>query len=69
MDKLLTEREAAEILGVSAQLLRKWRAQRPGHLPCVRIGRCVRYHPKDVEGFIERRKAEANDSTEPPWSA
>jgi predicted DNA-binding transcriptional regulator AlpA len=67
MEQFLTERQVAGVLGVSPQLLRKWRASGQRDLPHVKIGRCVRYDPRDVEAFIERRKAEANDSTEPPW--
>lgn len=54
---LLTSREAATILAISPRLL--WSLTASGVLPCVRIGRAVRYDPRDLQGFIERRKKEA----------
>ena len=52
MENLLTERQVAALLGVSVQLLRKWRAQDRPKLPHVKVGRCVRYRTEDVEAFV-----------------
>jgi hypothetical protein len=48
---LLNEREAAKLLRVSVQLLRKWRSNHngPEH---IKLGKCVRYRRRDVENFI-----------------
>ena len=52
---LLTPREAAQALSVSSRTL--WSITRPrGDLPCVRVGRCVRYDPSDLRTWIEKRK-------------
>lgn len=51
---LLTEKEVAVILQFSDRMVRKLRAE--GAIPAVRIGRCVRYKPDDVEHFIQRHR-------------
>lgn len=49
---LLTSREAADRLGIGRRTL--WSISNMGRLPCVRIGRLVRYQVEDLEAFIER---------------
>lgn len=46
-DPLLTEREVAELLGVSPRTVRRWR--RRGLLPSARIGGTVRVRRSDLE--------------------
>jgi hypothetical protein len=47
-----TERDAAAILCVKVPTLRRWRWSGKG--PAFRkIGAAVRYHPADLEAFIE----------------
>lgn len=58
---LVTEEEAAELLSVSRQFLRKSRIEgnRSGHAdgpPYVRVGRCIRYDVNDLKTWIERNK-------------
>jgi excisionase family DNA binding protein len=48
---LLTTREAAKALKISERTLWTFTTQR--EIPCVRIGRSVRYSPKDLERWIE----------------
>lgn len=51
-EHLLTEKDVAAILSVQVATLRRWRWSGQG--PTFRkIGACVRYHPADVEAFIE----------------
>ena len=51
MEQLLNEREAAKLLQVSVQLLRKWRAR--GKDPrYIKLGRCVRYSAEEIERYI-----------------
>ena len=33
-----------------------WQATARGEVPCVRIGRAVRYDPRDLQAFIDRQK-------------
>ena len=55
--QLLSEKEAAALLRVAPGTLRVRRCtgQRPGGMkvvPCVRIGRAVRYRRVDIERYI-----------------
>lgn len=49
--RALTEREVADLLGLSVATLRAWRhrGQGPRYL---RLGRAVRYLPADLETFV-----------------
>ena len=52
MSKLLTRREAAEMLGLASQTLAKW-AMTGKNLPVVKLGnRTTRYLYADVMSFI-----------------
>lgn len=51
--RLLTEREAAERLGVSPGTLSNWRSARLVKLPFLRLGRTVRYRARDIERFLD----------------
>jgi excisionase family DNA binding protein len=64
---LWTRREAAEALSVSERTL--WTLTDDEKIPCVRIGRCVRYDPEDIRRFIETQKgnsASGQDGEEIP---
>jgi excisionase family DNA binding protein len=52
---LLKAREAAQALAISERLL--WKLTDQGDIPCVRIGRSVRYDVQDLEAWIESKKA------------
>lgn len=52
--KLLTAAQAAEALAISLRSL--WARTRRDDIPCVRIGRSVRYDPIDVRRFIAQTK-------------
>jgi excisionase family DNA binding protein len=47
---LLTEREAAKALSVCQRTL--WQLRTDGEIPCVRIGRAVRYRPADLHAWV-----------------
>ena len=52
MTRLLTEREASGVLGLSVRTLQKWRLQGNGpHF--LKLGSAVRYDPQDLEQYIE----------------
>jgi excisionase family DNA binding protein len=51
-EALLTEEEAASFLRVNPRTLRKVRDR--GEIAFVRIGRCVRYSPKEIKQFVAR---------------
>lgn len=53
MDRLLTVRELAELLGISPGTAYHWLSQ--GRLPCVRFSaRCVRFRESDVQKLLEK---------------
>ncbi len=52
--RLLRANEAADTLAISTRKL--WELTNRGEIPCVRIGRLVRYDPADLQAWIERKK-------------
>lgn len=59
--ELLTDKEAAEYLGVSVSFLRKRRMEgarlnKTPPPPFIRIGRLCRYQPQDLDAWLEARK-------------
>jgi len=52
MARLLTEREAAERLGLSVRTLQKWRLLGSGP-QFLKLGHAVRYDPADLERYLE----------------
>ncbi len=53
--QLLKPAEAARSLAISERKL--WGLTKCGEIPCVRIGRSVRYDPRDLASWIEARKS------------
>lgn len=58
---LMTEQQTAETLGVSPGTLRVWRCNRRYPLAWIKLGRAIRYDPREVERFIR-------DNTQTPAS-
>ena len=52
---LVNETECAKQLGVSVATLRVWRCNKRYSLSYVKVGRCVRYRPTDIERFLDSR--------------
>lgn len=50
--RLLTPKQAAEVLGVPEGTLAQWRSQRRGPAFIKLEGRLVRYRARDLEGYI-----------------
>ena len=60
MQKLLTEAEVADLLGVKPATVESWRIRGIGpRLPWIKVGRAVRYRLADVERVV----AEGTKST------
>lgn len=51
---LLTVQDAAKVLAVSVSTVYGWVWQR--RIPFVKIGRAVRFDPRDLDAFIESSK-------------
>jgi len=49
---LLSRKEAARYLGVSETTLAVWKCTGRYKLPCVKIGRLVKYRQADLDAFI-----------------
>ena len=58
-DPLLTEVQAAELLGVKPTTLQVWRSTKRYPLPYVKSGRLVRYRASAIEAFINSRTVAA----------
>jgi excisionase family DNA binding protein len=54
---LLTAEQAARRLGLTAHWV--YEAARRGELPCVRIGRKVRFIPADLDAYVQAKRAGA----------
>lgn len=53
MERLLTPREVAQILSVSAAWVYDHADRKRPVIPSVRLGKAVRFRPEDVRTFIE----------------
>lgn len=54
---LLTEREAAELLRVHIQSLKRWREEKPPRIPFVAYeGGDIRYRVEDLESYLKSRE-------------
>ena len=52
---LLTERQAADYLGVRPQTLALWRMTLRHDLGFIRVGTSIRYRARDLEQWLEQR--------------
>jgi excisionase family DNA binding protein len=54
---LWTSRQAAKALAISERKL--WELTNEEAIPCIRIGRAVRYDPADIRAWIDGQKKRA----------
>ena len=59
--RLLSEREAAEFIGMSSKWLsnQRWLGLGPSYL---RIGRCIRYKVSELDAFLEHCEVRTDQS-------
>jgi excisionase family DNA binding protein len=63
MPRLLwNSHEAAAALSISLRTL--WTLTDEGKIPCIRIGRSVRYDPEDIRRWIESQKTRTPTAAE-----
>ena len=55
MERLIDTNEVAELLGLHSVTLAEWRTQGRGP-QWVKLGRKVRYRPKDVEAWLDKNQ-------------
>ena len=58
---LLSRKEAAKYLGLSEQTLAIWKCTKRYDLPCVKIGRLVKYRQVDLDAFIFKNLESTSD--------
>ena len=58
--ELLTPREAAQFLGLSAGTLAIWRCRKRYGLAYVKVGSRVRYRLRDLQAFIDAGTADTS---------
>ena len=63
---LLKPDEAANALAICPRKL--WALTDRGDIPCLRIGRSVRYDPRDLTAWIDRQKAGPGQAADPDGS-
>ena len=52
---LLSNNEAARLLGIKPETLAVWRSEQRYEIPYIKVGRCVRYRLSDLENWISSR--------------
>ena len=63
-NELLTDRQAATVLGVSVSLLRCWRLRLDGGPSFYRVGRLVRYSHQGLSDFLAAGKVDPQTSSQ-----
>ena len=58
-DPLLTEQQAADMLGIKSTTLQVWRCNQRYPLAYIKIGRNVRYRASAVQKFLDLRTVAA----------
>jgi excisionase family DNA binding protein len=53
MEKLLTAEDVAQLLNVSTAWVYDHADRKQPAIPCVRLGKSVRFRPEDVRTFVE----------------
>ena len=54
-ESLLTQEQAAEILGVTPGTLSVWRCTKRYNIPYIKVGRLVRYRKSALDAFLDLR--------------
>ncbi len=54
----ISDKQAAEVLGLKPSTLAVWRSTGRYNLPFVKVGRLVRYRVSDLAAFLARRTAD-----------
>ena len=52
---LLSNNEAARLLGIKPETLAVWRSEQRYEIPYIKVGRCVRYRLSDLEDWLNTR--------------
>lgn len=68
MENLITDREAAQLLGVSVQTLRRDRCvgSRGFGIPFIKIGSAIRYRPSQLQTWMDSQTINMPGVEQPP---
>lgn len=56
-ERLMTDKEVAELLRISVYSLRQWRIKGKGPR-CFKVGRNVRYRASDIDDYLANNKVD-----------
>jgi len=62
---LLSRKEAAAYLGITAQTLAEWHRSKRYPIPVVKVGRLAKYRQADLDAFVNSQ-VDAQESLFPP---
>jgi excisionase family DNA binding protein len=60
--KLLSPQQVADLLGVKLCTIYQWRSE--GYIPCVKLGRALRFDPRVIEVWIKKCSEEGRTTRE-----
>lgn len=60
MQQLLSADQTGRLLGVTVRTL--YTLSQRGELPCIKIGRSVRYDPRDIDQYIQRNRSTGKEA-------
>lgn len=61
-DELLTNDEAARVLGCKPDTLPVWRCRNSPSIPFHRIGKLIRYSRRDLDEFIAKQRVDRSEN-------
>ena len=64
LDRLITERDAADFLGYTMRALQNWRVRGGGPVYVKVSNRSIRYRRRDLQAWIESKLAEHTSSAQ-----
>ena len=59
-EKLLNVPGLSDLIGVKKSTIRKWVHER--RIPFLKVGRCVRFRPSSIEGWLKRSTIEGRSN-------
>jgi len=63
-ERILTEQEAAQFIGVTVHALRAWRWRKKEGPSYLKLGSCVRYRLRDLEAHLESHLVKGSPNRE-----
>ena len=67
MEKCMSVREVAELMGVSEGTIYRL-ANKKGGIKAYKVGGCIRFKPSDVNAYLEAREIKPPEKSAKPFS-